>query len=132
MDFTDPQLVARFRAFEEAVENLKGEYTAIAENWGAFVTAANALAEMSPQAELIHGWYNDADEGEAFPDGEVTHDGAWFEMWYAYFDFHALVLAEHHRSWVAQAHGLDKLSNDIGDARSFFPSWDWERGVWKS
>ncbi len=132
MDFTDPQLIARFQAFEQATENLYGEYAAIAENWGAFVTAADALAEMSPQAVLINGWYNDADEGEAFPDGEVAHDAAWYEMWYAYCDFRAVILTEHHRSWVAQAHALDKLSNSFSDVKSWFPAWDGDYGVWKS
>lgn len=132
MDFTDPQLIARLQAFEQAADSLGGEYENITANWGTFVRTADALAEMSPQATLINDWYNDADEGAAFPDGEAAHDAVWYEMWYAYCDFRALILTEHHRSWVAQANAIDKLWNSFGDVRSFFPSWDWEHGIWKS
>lgn len=132
MDFTDKTLIARLQAFSASVVALNGEYEAVAKNWPAFVKAAEALAEMSPQAALIHDWYHNADEGAAFPDGQATHDDAWYEMWYAYFDYREAVLTRHHPSWLAEAHALDKLSDSFSDVRSWFPSWDGDYGVWKS
>lgn len=131
MDFTDPQLTARLQAFEKASESLNGEYGSIAENWAAFTAAGEALAEMSPQAALIHRWYYQDDEGAVFPDGVEEHDGAWYELWYRYLHFREAVLAAR-PSWVGQAHALDDLANSFSDVRSWFPTWDWERGIWKS
>lgn len=131
MDFADPQLIARVQAFEKATESLTGEYSNIAENWAAFTAAGEALAEMSPHAALIHNWYHQADEGTAFPDGEEAHDGAWLELWFAYFDFRASILSSA-PSWVTQAHAHEKLMDSLGDIRSWFPAWDINHGVWKS
>lgn len=130
MDFNDPELVTSFRAFEEAAEALNGEYQAVANGWHRLVAAATALVEYSPQAERIHDYYFSTDEGIAFPDGEEQHDEAWLELWYRYFDFSEGVLQD--SPWLTQANSLNEFLNSFSDAKSFFPSWDWERGVWKS
>lgn len=130
MDFTDPELITRFRAFETAAEALNGEYQAVADGWHRLVATATALSEYSPQAERIHDYYFDDSEGVAFPDGEAPYDDAWLELWYRYFDFSEGVLQD--SPWLTQANALNEFLNSFSDAKSFFPSWDWERGVWKS
>lgn len=132
MDFTNPQLIADFRAFEDATEKLgDGEYAAVTENWASFVQAAEALAKHGDHSARIRKYYYDDDEFASFPDGEVDYDSAWLETWFCYFDYQQSVVSG--ARWVAQAHAWEKLMNSFSDSKSWFTeAWDWERGIWKS